>query len=488
MTLFDALGLLLLNSKNFMNLYIRQIALLKIFMLFFLLPFQAIIGQTVLEGQLRSTPNTTFSIKIDQTSLNDYAGILIGSGITDELGRFNSNLDLKSEYLVTLTFGSTFLNLWIKPKSSLMIQEVNGKGYVFSGSAAHENEVLYLAGIMQPTTVPTYVDLDSFKPEKQLNYLDSIEKKRLQILEEKSSVLSSQFTSFLKTETESFSNSNKSQYVGLLKATGKLTGQEIPKDYFLFWEDFALQEDSTLSPSYPTALRKFLEHKTIERTGSLEFTNELDWIEMFETADSLLKNHPYSLQKQKAMYLLFLVKYFDFPGVTSKEVNNYYKQFQPDSSTSLLMSMWQNKVNSGSITPSFRLRDDNGNWVETKDFVGKVIYIDFWGAWCKACIVNMPYAAKLKEKLIGKEVVFLYIDFFDSEEKWLSAIEKYNIQGVHLKAEKSDERYFNDIFNINQGFPRYALIDKKGKLRTISAPPPNSHTTLELIEKYLIDQ
>ncbi|MBN7811036.1 redoxin family protein [Algoriphagus sp. H41] len=460
---------------------------LKRLTFFLFLVSQTVISQTILEGQLPSFPNTRFSIIVGISPLNDYVGTIVGEGKTDENGRFNTEVNLDSEQLVILTFGNTLLNLWMKPNTSLTVNQSQDRAYTFSGPSAHENNVLSSSGIMQPLTVPTYVDLDSFKPKEQTNYLDSLEKKRLLILEANQGVVSSKFFSFLNTEATSFSYSNKSQYIGLLKAAGKLIDQDIPKDYFSFWDEFEVQEDSTSSHSYQVALRKFIEFKTLERTGTLEFTTEQDWVEMFYTADSLLTEHPYSLQKQKAMYLLFLVKFFDFPEVTSRELKNYSKQFAADPSSLLLSEMWEKKVNSGSITPSFRLKDNNGNWVESKDFIGKVVYIDFWGAWCKACILNMPYAEQLKEKLKEKEVVFLYIDFFDSEEKWLYAIEKYNITGIHLKTENHDEQYFNDIFNVNEGFPRYALIDKKGRLRTVSAPPPNSPTAFELIEKYLND-
>ena len=97
----------------------------------------------------------------------------------------------------------------------------------------------------------------------------------------------------------------------------------------------------------------------------------------------------------------------------------------------------------------------------------------------------MPHAAQLKEKLKGKDVVFLYLNFYDTQQKWLTAIKKYAIGGTHLKAEKTDEEYFDKVFKINQGFPRYALINKKGSLVTISAPPPNDPAAYNLIIKHL---
>lgn len=80
------------------------------------------------------------------------------------------------------------------------------------------------------------------------------------------------------------------------------------------------------------------------------------------------------------------------------------------------------------------------------------------------------------------------INFYDTDEKWTNAIKKYHIEGVHLKAEKSDEAYFNDLFEIGQGFPRYALIDKEGKLVTISAPQPQDVSVYDLIPIFTVSQ
>jgi hypothetical protein len=54
-----------------------------------------------------------------------------------------------------------------------------------------------------------------------------------------------------------------------------------------------------------------------------------------------------------------------------------------------------------------------------------------------------------------------------------------------VKAEKEDEDYFEKIFGISQGFPRYALVDKSGRLVTTAAPHPGDEGIYLFIEKYL---
>lgn len=446
-------------------------------------------AQTKLQGRLTSFPNTHYSIKTDQSALNEYAGILIGQGKTDDTGQFNTTIDLKTEQPVKLFIGNIFLLLWVKPTTTLTIQENAVTHYDFSGAAAKENTALFKSGLMQPYKVSVNIGLDSFEPSKQLHYLDSIENDRLQVLNEVDNNIgvSKKFLSYYTTEVYSYTFFNKNQYPALLKITSKITDKDIPKDYFNFWDKFKLGDDSTSSESYSNALQNFIGYKTLQRIGKNEIGTEEAWFEIFRTADTLLQQYPLSLQKQKIAYLIVLIKYFNYSAIISKEIDNYKQQFPSSPSISFINNLWQKKQGSASVSPSFRLKSNEGRFIDIRDFIGKVIYIDFWGSWCKACIMNMPHAELLKEKFKGKDVVFLYLDFHDTREKWLNAIKKNNIDGTHLKAEKSDEEYFDKIFNISQGFPRYALIDKKGKLVTTSAPPPNNQAAYDLIKKYLDD-
>jgi len=114
-----------------------------------------------------------------------------------------------------------------------------------------------------------------------------------------------------------------------------------------------------------------------------------------------------------------------------------------------------------------------------------VVYIDFWGSWCKACLAQWPNTIQLQKAFAKDDLVFLFIDFYDTKEKWINALREKKIEGIHLKAEKSDEQYFNDVFGIANGFPRYAVLDRQGRLVTSSAPHPNDNSTEDFLKKIL---
>jgi hypothetical protein len=271
-------------------------------------------AQTTIEGLLKSFPNTQYSIKIGQSALNEYAGVIAGQGKTDDKGLFNVIIDLKTEQPVSLFIGNLFFVLWIKPNTALTIKENLDGQYIFSGATDKENKMLFLSKFMQPFTLTGNIGLDSFEPDKQINYLDSIALKRLQILNTmvRTNNLSKIFIEYYKAEIAGFTFFNKNQYPALLKATNKITDKDIPKDYFNFWDKFILEDDSVASNSYQNSLQDFIEYKALERIGKNKTGTEQAWFEMFRTADTLLQQYPLNLQKQKTAYLLLLLEYFNY--------------------------------------------------------------------------------------------------------------------------------------------------------------------------------
>lgn len=119
-----------------------------------------------------------------------------------------------------------------------------------------------------------------------------------------------------------------------------------------------------------------------------------------------------------------------------------------------------------------------------KKYKGKVIYADFWASWCVPCRAEMPDAATLKDKLKGKNIVFLYLGYNDKEKAWLKAREQIGIQGEHYLLNDKMIKEANDLFGINS-IPHYAIIDKDGKIISKRADRPRdaSKELLHLVSK-----
>ena len=105
-------------------------------------------------------------------------------------------------------------------------------------------------------------------------------------------------------------------------------------------------------------------------------------------------------------------------------------------------------------------------------YKGKVIYVDFWASWCLPCRGEMPNAAELKNKLKGKDIVFLYFGYKDTEKAWLKAREQLNVEGEHYLLNETLMKEAEALFGVNS-IPHYAIIDKNGSIVNKRAERPN---------------
>lgn len=105
---------------------------------------------------------------------------------------------------------------------------------------------------------------------------------------------------------------------------------------------------------------------------------------------------------------------------------------------------------------------------------GKLLYIDFWASWCVPCRSDFPLAAQLKEKLTGKDIVFLYLGgYHDSKGAWQKAREELDIKGEHYFLSPASMKEAEEAFSINS-IPHYIIVDKKGNIVDKNAERPQN--------------
>lgn len=117
-------------------------------------------------------------------------------------------------------------------------------------------------------------------------------------------------------------------------------------------------------------------------------------------------------------------------------------------------------------------------------YKGQVIYLDFWASWCRPCKNEMPHSAKLKEKLKGKDVVFVYMSSDQNEAAWRKAVNELNIVGENFRTNKNVYQGYNSLLNVRY-IPRYVLINKEGKIVDENAKRPSHPEIINDIEKLL---
>ncbi|MHA7131788.1 TlpA family protein disulfide reductase [Algoriphagus namhaensis] len=192
-----------------------------------------------------------------------------------------------------------------------------------------------------------------------------------------------------------------------------------------------------------------------------------------------------------------IARYFKFRLVSSMIIKKYrketvfefldkYKEEYGDfSPLENILSEMEYGIQTSTDLALIDYQSNDSKWEEIKKkWKGKIIYVDFWASWCAPCLRAMPYSKELKEKLAGKEIVFVYLALNDREDLWRNSTQRNQIieNNFFIKNSKSSE--FISNYNIN-AIPRYMIFDKNGMLIHEDAPGPDTKEAFEILTELL---
>lgn len=113
------------------------------------------------------------------------------------------------------------------------------------------------------------------------------------------------------------------------------------------------------------------------------------------------------------------------------------------------------------FAPDFSFITSDGEYLSSDDLRGKILLIDFWGAWCQPCINSIPFLSDLTKKHRKDAFVLISVDANDEELKWRECIERNKMNWTHTRDVNAKlQRLFQISF-----FPSYILIDHEGIIR-----------------------
>jgi cytochrome c biogenesis protein CcmG/thiol:disulfide interchange protein DsbE len=98
--------------------------------------------------------------------------------------------------------------------------------------------------------------------------------------------------------------------------------------------------------------------------------------------------------------------------------------------------------------------------VRLADLRGQVVFINFWASWCVPCREEQPVLEKLWKQYRAKGVMFLGIDYVDTEPAALQYLKEFRVtypNGPDLGTKISPK------YRI-QGVPESFLVDRQGNI------------------------
>lgn len=116
----------------------------------------------------------------------------------------------------------------------------------------------------------------------------------------------------------------------------------------------------------------------------------------------------------------------------------------------------------GAPAPDFKLPSANGDTVHLHDFVGKLVYINFWKTTNGLCLRDLAYAQELMRKFEGKNIVFVNVALDENEQAWKSLVTVKKLPGVQVRVPGGGLRSNTAHAYALQEVPSYFLVGEDG--------------------------
>ena len=134
--------------------------------------------------------------------------------------------------------------------------------------------------------------------------------------------------------------------------------------------------------------------------------------------------------------------------------------------------------------PDFTLTGFDGRQAKLSELRGQVVIINFWASWCLPCREEAAYLEQTWRKYKDKGVVFIGVDYVDTEKEALAYIKEFDI--TYINGPDLGTR-IAQAFNI-KGVPETYYVAKNGELRGVQIGPLKSPQLDKKIEELLAEQ
>lgn len=157
-----------------------------------------------------------------------------------------------------------------------------------------------------------------------------------------------------------------------------------------------------------------------------------------------------------------------------------------------LLKRSESRPEAGSEAPDFTLQLFNGYYnefddgkVSLADLEGRVVVINFWASWCVECRVEAEELEALWQDYQDKGVVFIGVDFDDTEVKAKEYLQEFGItypNGLDGRGQITD-----NLYHIT-GVPETFVVDPSGKIASVKIGPYRPGELRRTLDEVLVAQ
>jgi thiol-disulfide isomerase/thioredoxin len=428
----------------------------------------------------------------------------------DDNGSIQLNLKISAPgiiYFLNPMAKDELVEVYVEPNKHLKIYlgpEIN-----FEGQLSEENSLLQFFRRKQPNR---RLESNFKKSESPAAFLDSLNRRiesDIEYLEShRSKIRSSQYLTFVRNNIKIYYYNiaidilHQGKFVEYCYRTRSRNDSIVTSDWGRLWK--SLLHDELLNSgaintcwfseylfNYIVSYRYFF-LKEYSETGK-------DKAEFLRSIDILAK-HYLSTANQSIFYPDFIYKHISTGiGFYIPEMVSAFNRFKSEITSSPTIELLEPKMReiekycsadlvSGTLDKvQFIEQAASVNSVEglLKRFRSKVVLIDLWATWCGPCIEEFDH----NDRIIGlqrqrEDFIILYVSLDKTihQVRWRQFIEKKGLEGFHLIASPALVEDLRAKLNY-QSIPRYALVDKGGKLTNINAPPPSNEALFNMIQE-----
>jgi len=102
-----------------------------------------------------------------------------------------------------------------------------------------------------------------------------------------------------------------------------------------------------------------------------------------------------------------------------------------------------------------------GDAVSLQALRGQVVVVNFWASWCEPCMAEMPSLARLSERMKGRPLTIVTVNYAESREK----IDLFLARtGLDLPVVADSQGDAADAWGVG-GLPMTFVVDKAGRVR-----------------------